>query len=164
MKTAITELFQLGAIVSETEPLELTDDGNLMARIPLDPPLAKVLVNAKNYGVVEPVMTILSILSSESLLATTEGKRQGLKKRFCAPEGDLVSYLKVYREYKKTATKSSWCKMNGLNLRYLLICSRYDLGCNVCNAVIYFSMNVSVLCNMLPKSDPIYAQFARKKS
>ncbi|CAG7729289.1 unnamed protein product [Allacma fusca] len=117
MQAAVEELLRLEAIKSSREPLELTESGNIMAKIPLDPPLARVLVNASRYSVVEPVLTVLSMLSSESLFLTNNGKRQPLKKRFCTPEGDLIAYLKIYREFKKTATKSSWCKMNGLNLR-----------------------------------------------
>ena len=123
MVAAIQELKALGAIETGTEPLKLTDVGKLMAIIPLDPPLAKVFINARNYDVMEPVMTILSILSSESLYQSLHGKKPTLKKRFFTPEGDLITYLKIFREYRKTATKNSWCKLNGFSLRYAFIFS-----------------------------------------
>ncbi len=62
-KAAIRLLFLLGALESETETSPLSKIGHQMARLPVAPRLARVLVEAEKSGVVEFAAALVAFLS-----------------------------------------------------------------------------------------------------
>ncbi len=56
----------------------------------------------------EEILTIVAILSGESILVTSAAKREealGARKKFASSEGDHITYLKLFRAFKKSSDK-----------------------------------------------------------
>ena len=70
---ALEQLYLLGA-VEKKEALALTTLGREMANFPLDPSLARTILAAKEYGCAKEVLTIVAMLSVESVLFTPHEK------------------------------------------------------------------------------------------
>lgn len=57
---ALEELNYLGAL---SDDAELTQSGSIMSELPLDPTLAKVLIESQKYKCVNEALTIVSMLN-----------------------------------------------------------------------------------------------------
>ena len=66
IQSAKKELFSLGAI---DEKCNITSIGRKMVQLPIAVHLARMIVEARKYGVVKPVLTIASIVENGGLLA-----------------------------------------------------------------------------------------------
>jgi len=97
----------------------ITKLGEQIISIPLEPTFAAVLLKAQNFHVVEPTACILSMLCSESIFRGKDEATYNAKVKFGEPEGDLIMYVKIFREFKKCQSKFEWCKLNSLNFRAL---------------------------------------------
>ncbi|XP_071481336.1 ATP-dependent RNA helicase DHX33-like [Diadema antillarum] len=121
LEAAIKQLELLGA-VSREKHLKLTSAGREMSMYPLDPLMSKVIISARDYGCLEEILTIVSVLSVESILHSPMYKREqavaAWKKFFCS-EGDHVTLLTVYRAFKAVKNKKDWCRENFINHRNL---------------------------------------------
>jgi ATP-dependent RNA helicase DHX33 len=69
------QLKLLGAI-DNIESKSLTSLGEQMVKFPLDPRFSKILLSAANYGCLEEVLTVVSLLSVESILLSPPNKRE----------------------------------------------------------------------------------------
>uniref|UniRef100_K1R3L3 RNA helicase n=1 Tax=Magallana gigas TaxID=29159 RepID=K1R3L3_MAGGI len=70
---AVHQLHNLGAVVKETS-IKLTPVGRKMAAFPLEPRLGKTLLIAKEHNCLEEILTIVSLLSVDSVLVTPQSK------------------------------------------------------------------------------------------
>jgi len=114
LKDALRQLVQLSAVES-IESQQITAQGKQMSTFPLDPALSKCILAAKENDCVEEMVTVLSILSVDSLTYIPPSERERGRKvlqRFSASEGDQVSALKLFREYKKMKGNQMWCREN----------------------------------------------------
>ncbi|XP_030838003.1 ATP-dependent RNA helicase DHX33 [Strongylocentrotus purpuratus] len=121
LEAALKHLELLGA-VSRERHLHLTPIGKEMSTYPLDPPMSKVIISAKDYGCLEEILTIVSVLSVESILHSPMSKRDkalAAWKKFYCSEGDHVTLLSVYRAFKAVKNKKEWCRENYINHRNL---------------------------------------------
>lgn len=121
LEAALKQLQLLGA-VSKERNMQLTNIGREMATYPLDPPMSKVIISAKDYGCLEEILTIVAVLSVESILHSPMSKREkavAAWKKFYCSEGDHVTLLSVFRAYKAVKNKKEWCRENFINLRNL---------------------------------------------
>jgi len=121
---ALEELVALGAINRKgklSEPL-----GRKMAEMPLAPKFSRALLSSEKFDCVNEVLTIVSLLSSDAggLFITPRTKRveaAAARRQFAAPEGDLITYLNVFQEYKSAGQSKNWCTkhyINGRSLRH----------------------------------------------
>ncbi|KAH9370997.1 hypothetical protein HPB48_019076 [Haemaphysalis longicornis] len=118
---ALIRLHQLGA-VEKKEELQLTSLGQKMAAFPLEPRFAKIILCSKELGCTEEILTIISILSGDSVLYFAEKNRERANevwKKFQSNEGDHVMLLNVYKAYKsakgnKDSTAFRKCLAAGL--------------------------------------------------
>lgn len=125
MKRALVTLCSLGALDDRgaiTEPL-----GRRMAQFPLDPQYAKTLIMAHDYRCSEEVLSVVAMLSAESVFVTnTLGSDQAgnsVKRVFATTEGgDHLTLLAVYNEYSKVApaARRQWCKEHAINHKTML--------------------------------------------
>jgi pre-mRNA-splicing factor ATP-dependent RNA helicase DHX15/PRP43 len=120
---ALELLNYLGALDDEGE---LTDTGALMAEFPLDPQLSKMLISSADLGCSNEVLTIAAMLSVPNpFMRPKECQRAAddAKAKFAHVDGDHLTLLNVYTEYKKCIAGgedvSSWCWNNFLNQRSL---------------------------------------------
>lgn len=122
LDAAYEQLKLLGAIEPD---YCLSALGKQMAKFPLDPRFSKILISAPNYGCLEEMLSIVAILSSESILLSPAAKReiaQSVRQKFCSAYGDHVTLLNIYREYCNVgqSNKKRWCHEHFINMRNIL--------------------------------------------
>ena len=119
---ALRLLKLLGAIDGAAHNLNLTELGKKMSAFPIAPQFAKAILNAKDLGCTEEVLTIVAILSGESILVTPVAKREealAARKKFASSEGDHITYLKIFRAFKSAQNQKEWCLQNFVNWRQM---------------------------------------------
>lgn len=117
---AVTCLEKLGAV--KGSPPQLTTLGRTMSLFPLDPQFTKVILASVEHRCLEEALTVVALLSGESIFTDPPAKRQqaaAAKFRFASPEGDHVTLLNVFRTYTSTVQKKVWCHENFLHYRNL---------------------------------------------
>ncbi|XP_043511713.1 ATP-dependent RNA helicase DHX33 isoform X2 [Frieseomelitta varia] len=117
---AVTCLEKLGAV--KGSPPQLTTLGRTMSLFPLDPRFTKVILASVEHQCLEEALTVVALLSGESVFTDPPAKRQQAyvaRSRFASPEGDHVMLLNVFRAYSNTKQKKAWCHENFLHHRNL---------------------------------------------
>ncbi|KOC71150.1 Putative ATP-dependent RNA helicase DHX33 [Habropoda laboriosa] len=117
---AVTCLEKLGAV--KGSPPQLTTLGRTMSLFPLDPRFTKVILASVEHQCLEEALTVVALLSGESVFTDPPAKRQqayAARSRFASPEGDHVTLLNVFRAYTNMKQKKVWCHENFLHHRNL---------------------------------------------
>ncbi|KFM67923.1 putative ATP-dependent RNA helicase DHX33, partial [Stegodyphus mimosarum] len=117
---AIKQLKLLEAIVENDGILELTDCGRRMVTFPLDPRFSKMILTSKTYKCTDEILTIISLLSVDSIFYASLSQREKfaeVREKFESSEGDLIMLLNVYKAYKNVKGNPSWCHENCINSR-----------------------------------------------
>ena len=99
--SALEELYLLGAI-EKKDSLCLTPLGRQMSHYPLNPPLARAILSAQGYGCVTELLSVVAMLSVDSVLYSPNDKRDKVtevQKKFHSEDGDHVMLLKIYKAY-----------------------------------------------------------------
>ncbi|XP_044286350.1 ATP-dependent RNA helicase DHX33 [Varanus komodoensis] len=125
LHAAIDQLALLGA-VERKDLLTLTPLGRKMAAFPLEPKLAKVILMAPKFHCTEEILTIVSLLSVDSVLHNPPSRRddvQAARKKFASSEGDHITLLNIYRAFKNISGNREWCKENFVNSRNMMLVS-----------------------------------------
>lgn len=107
-------LQELGAV---TERREITELGRQMARLPLDPRVARMILTAKKEGCVREILIIASVLSIQDPRERPMDKREAADNahaKFKADDSDFMSYLKLWDWYEQ-ALKSKKSNRDLLN-------------------------------------------------
>jgi pre-mRNA-splicing factor ATP-dependent RNA helicase DHX15/PRP43 len=116
---ALELLNYLGAIDDEGD---MTEVGNKMAEFPLDPQFSKALLASSDFDCVSDVLTIVSMLSTANPFMRPNDQRKladEAKAQFDHPDGDHLTLLEAFRQYKEHETDQKWCWNNYLNDRSL---------------------------------------------
>ncbi|XP_071078637.1 ATP-dependent RNA helicase DHX33-like isoform X1 [Haliotis cracherodii] len=116
---ALDNLILLGAI-EKKDKIQLTPVGRKMSAFPLEPRLSKVILMAKEYHCLEEILSIVSLLSVDSILFTPHSKREealAARKKFISSEGDSITLLNIYKAYKGVGGNKDWCRENFINMR-----------------------------------------------
>lgn len=112
LKKACELLYALEAL---DDKLELTEYGKKMAKLPVDPIYAHLLLQSSKYGCVSEMLTAVSMLSAENVMYRPGGsgedstsgslaaKAAAAHRRFYSHEGDIPTLLAVYRAWRKEA-------------------------------------------------------------
>ncbi|CAG5136665.1 unnamed protein product, partial [Candidula unifasciata] len=122
IKAALEELVLLGALERQdkSDILKLTPLGKQMSAFPLDPRFAKTILLAKEYGCLEEILSIISVLSVDNVLVSQSSKRKEsleARQKFMSSDGDHITLLNIYRGYKSVNGNKSWCFENFINAR-----------------------------------------------
>ncbi|XP_030648330.1 ATP-dependent RNA helicase DHX33 [Chanos chanos] len=120
MRMAVEQLELLGAVEKKDDQVTLTALGKKMASFPLEPRFAKTILLSPEFSCTEEVLTIVSLLSVDSVLYNPPAKReevQAVRKKFICSEGDHMTLLNVYRAFKKVSGNKEWCRENFVNSR-----------------------------------------------
>jgi ATP-dependent RNA helicase DDX35 len=122
---AMDMLFALGAVDEHarlTKPL-----GQRMADLPLDPMLAKALLNAPHFGCLSEMLSIAAMMTlNGTAFVSHDGnkkKEDAAKRRFAVGEGDHITLYNVYEAFvdSKVGKKDAqWCRENSLNFKALV--------------------------------------------
>ena len=125
-------LLELGAV--SPSPIAITKVGRDIARLPLDPRFARMLVEAKRHGVVREVAAIVAGLSIQDPRERPLEKRaqaDTAHKRFADPTSDFLSLLGLWNHLEKKQRELSgsafrrMCRAEFLN--YLRVREWQDL-------------------------------------
>jgi ATP-dependent RNA helicase DHX8/PRP22 len=117
MLTALEELYALSAL--DDEGL-LTRLGRKMADFPMDPSLAKVVIAAVDLGCSDEVLSIVAMLSLQSVFYRPKEKQTQAdqkKAKFHDPHGDHLTLLNVYNSWKQNKYANPWCFENFIQAR-----------------------------------------------
>ena len=127
-------LYELDAIVLESKQkkkkkqrFSLTEKGRLMAKMPVDPRLSRMLIEAQTEGCLESLVVIASALSIQDPRERPAEKAQEAdlaQKMFCDPFSDFITLLNIWNKYhdvltteKTTGRMKKFCKTHYLSFR-----------------------------------------------
>ncbi|MBU0769528.1 MAG: ATP-dependent RNA helicase HrpA, partial [Proteobacteria bacterium] len=127
-------LYELGAIVLESDQKEkekqrfsLTKKGRLMAKMPVDPRLSRMLIEAQAEGCLEALIVIASALSIQDPRERPAEKAQEAdqaQKMFCEPFSDFITLLNIWNKYHEVLRKEKtigrikkFCKTHYLSFK-----------------------------------------------
>ncbi len=110
-------LFELGAIREKTirrnkkkkKVHNLTAEGRIMASIPVDPKLSRILIQAGRQGCIEEMMIIVAAMSISDPRQRPRDKEQQADQKhavFKDPASDFLFYLNLWKAYKKAKKES----------------------------------------------------------
>ncbi|KAL5982312.1 hypothetical protein ACLOJK_016383 [Asimina triloba] len=126
---AIRNLIQLGAVVCKGDVLELTDTGNYLVKLGIEPRLGKLILDSFHYGLCKEGVVLAAVMANASSIFCRVGtdeekyKSDCLKVQFCHHAGDLFTLLSVYREWEKCQDgRNTWCWENSINAKSMRRC------------------------------------------
>lgn len=106
---------------------ELTENGRLMAKLPLDPRLARMLIEGRKEGCLAEIVVLAAALSIQDPRERPLEKQQAADQahaRFADPRSDFLSLLNIWDAYQKVrALQKGWgrvksfCRENFLSFR-----------------------------------------------
>lgn len=116
---ALETLKTLGAL---DEQEKLTEVGEVMAELPLEPEKARMVIEAEKYGCVEAVCTIASFLGGKSVFNRPNEKKfeaDAAHVKFRNPTSDFLTLLTVWQAYETSDYRDGWARDNFLNAKAL---------------------------------------------
>ncbi|KAJ3341712.1 hypothetical protein HDU93_004346 [Gonapodya sp. JEL0774] len=117
---ALEMLNYLGALDDDGN---LTQTGQIMSEFPLDPQIAKVLIDSPRYSCSHEALSVVAMLSVPQVFVRPNEQRQRAdeaKAKFARDDGDHLTLLNVYQQYSNyLGDKEKWCYDNFLNHRTL---------------------------------------------
>ena len=93
-----------------------------MAMFPLDPRYSKAIISAEQLGCTEEVITIVSLLSGDTIFVTPATKKDeavASRKHFVSSEGDHITYLKFFRAFKQATNTLEFCTKYFIHQRHI---------------------------------------------
>ena len=146
---ALEQLYALGGL---NDRGELTRLGRRMAEFPVDPMLAKIIIQSENYKCVDQILTIVSMLSvGNSIFYRPKDKAlhaDNAKLNFARYGGDHMALLNVYNIWKDTNYSAQWCYENFIQIRSMRrsrdikeqligLCERVEIDVTDANMSVY---------------------------
>lgn len=122
VRDGIAQLVELGAL-RDRRSLRLTATGKKLARLPIDPRLARILVEADRRGCASDVLVIVAALAMQDVRvrpAETPGTADAAHARFADPTSDFVAYLNLWRYLRTQARDLSGSALRRLCQREFL--------------------------------------------
>lgn len=119
MLAAMENLYALGAL--DTDGF-LTRMGRRMAELPLEPPLAKMLLYGAEQGVSGDVAAVVALLSVQNIFLRPRDRQaqaDSRKSRLNHSDGDHMTLLNVYDTWLRNSCSPAWCSENFVQLRSL---------------------------------------------
>lgn len=111
-ETITTSLFDLWALGALTNLGELTDLGRLMTSFPMDPSLAKLVIESSNrYACSQEMITIVSMLSVPSVFYRPKERLEesdAAREKFFVHDSDHLTLLTVYQQWEANGCRDGW--------------------------------------------------------
>ncbi|OZJ04713.1 hypothetical protein BZG36_01812 [Bifiguratus adelaidae] len=98
--------------------------GMRLAEFPLDPMLAKILLDSPRFGCTDEMLTIAAMVSVQNVFVdpsrASKETVDHMRRKFYAQEGDHLTLLNVYTAFVTKGQKSAkWCSQHYLNFKNL---------------------------------------------
>ncbi len=106
IKDGFDLLRELGAIEENSEGISLTQRGRLMARLPLDPRISRMILEARKEGCVQQVAVIaaaLSIQDPRERPFENAAKADQMHAPFKDGDSDFITLLNIWERYHRSA-------------------------------------------------------------
>lgn len=118
-------LFDIGAI---DEDRKLTQLGKQIARFPLDPHLARMIIQAKDEGALPEVLILASFLSIQDVRERPTEKAEAADQahaKWKDPKSDFITILNLWNDVQEVRREShgklrKFCKTNFVNYRRIM--------------------------------------------
>ncbi len=134
IKDGFALLDELGAIKKKKGKIFLTDTGRSMAKMPIDPRLARILIESVKLGCAEEICVItgvLSIMDPKIRPLDEEKKADQAHKKFQDNLSDFITFSNIWNNYEKAAegektnsqkrkSKKLFCKENYLSIKRMM--------------------------------------------
>ncbi|XP_026501735.2 probable ATP-dependent RNA helicase DHX35 [Vanessa tameamea] len=133
-KSLLSSLETLYALKAIDKLGELTECGKMMAELPLKPMLAKMLCSSGEFGCIDEMLSIVSMLQIDGVF-TKQGTgksniaaRISRRNNFEVAEGDIIMYLNIFDSYLKLRSDGEkkskkackdWCQRMFINYRVM---------------------------------------------
>ncbi|CAH2108987.1 unnamed protein product, partial [Euphydryas editha] len=133
-KSVLSSLETLYALKAIDKEGNLTECGTKMAEMPLKPMLAKMLCDSDEFGCIDEMLSIVSMLQVDGVFTKHGTGRENIAARvsrrnnFEVAEGDIIMYLNIMDSYLKIRadndkkTKKAckdWCQRMFINYRVM---------------------------------------------
>ncbi|MFE7506131.1 ATP-dependent RNA helicase HrpA, partial [Promicromonospora sp. NPDC057488] len=124
IRDGVQLLTELGALEEVDGVTRLTDVGRTLAQLPMDPRLARMVIEGSRHGVAREVAIVaaaLSIQDPRERPAEQRAQADQLHARFADPRSDFLTYLNLWeyvREQQRLLSSSAFrrqCKAEYLN-------------------------------------------------
>jgi ATP-dependent helicase HrpA len=135
IRDGIDILRELGAIAMDTTDadsvddrhLSLTERGSMMARLPIDPRISRMIIEAEREGCVNEILIISSALSIQDPRERPveyEKEADKVHARFADPSSDFMTLLRIWNQYhglmqtvKSKGRMKKFCREHYLSVR-----------------------------------------------
>ncbi|KAK5172292.1 DEAH-box RNA helicase prp16 [Saxophila tyrrhenica] len=121
--TITTSLFDLWALGALSNLGELTDLGRQMSPFPMDPSLAKLVIeSSQSYRCSEEMVTIVSMLSVPSVFYRPKERLEesdAAREKFFVHDSDHLTLLTVYQQWTANGCRDGWCVKHFLHPKAL---------------------------------------------
>ena len=103
--------------VQENSAIQLTQEGRLLAKFPIDPRLAKMIISAISFGCIEQILAIVAALSIQDPRERPHEKQQAADEkhnRFKDKNSDFISLLNLWQytnEQQRALSNSQFRKL-----------------------------------------------------
>ncbi|ETV85411.1 hypothetical protein H257_03151 [Aphanomyces astaci] len=113
---ALHQLYTLGAL---DERGNVTGTGTDMAQFPLEPRLARVLLEAMRLDCADDITRVVAMLTVENVIVPFQGKQRDgpTLERFRHAKGDHLTLLHLFQEWEVQSNRPRWCDDHGLHMR-----------------------------------------------
>jgi pre-mRNA-splicing factor ATP-dependent RNA helicase DHX38/PRP16 len=120
-KHALAQLWSLRAVAADGT---LTPLGLKMVFFPLDPSLSKMMLVGADFGCLDEIVSIVSMLSVPPVFIKPKGREEeaeARREKFIVPESDHLTLLNVYRLWERAGRRGGdgerarWARENFLN-------------------------------------------------
>ena len=122
LSASLSYMQEIGAFEEKGEGLSTL--GELMARLPTEPALSRIIIEGKRQGCYNEVIKIVAVMNYANNLflrkwtAEKEKEISIEKTEFYDKSSDLIIFLKVYDGWLNNGDE--WCDKNGINLKCLI--------------------------------------------
>jgi HrpA-like RNA helicase len=93
-----------------------------MARLPLEPKIARMVLEAQKHSCIREVVTVAAFLSVNHIFVRSkehQNEADSAHAQFKSTLSDALTFLKIWDEYESSEYSPSWCYENFLNGRTL---------------------------------------------
>mmetsp|Transcript_3409 Transcript_3409/g.5326 ORF Transcript_3409/g.5326 Transcript_3409/m.5326 type:complete len:355 (+) Transcript_3409:3-1067(+) len=156
---ALTQLLHLGALTREKT---LSDHGRTMAKIPLEPSYAHLLLCARDFGCMSEALTAVAMLSTDNVYVQPHREDQKktagqIHRHFASRDGDFVTLINIYEAWSKSGKSRGWSARSFINHRAMT----HAASVRGQISQLLQSMGIDPTPSCLPERDPLLKCIAK---